>query len=183
MSNRLRILGAVLLVLAVSTSCSHDVTRPGSEGPSLIRPSGVVSGEALGNQPTQTPPGKPGQSGAIASVRVHAKTGGVLNAGRYMLVIPPNALTTDTTISVKSLDCFGLVMCELEPHGLVFQKPVRLQVDLRGTFARPGDSLTIYWFDDQGHWQDMGGTFDVSRMVIWTDLPHFSKYTAGRSGW
>lgn len=119
----------------------------------------------------------PGSSSAL----IPAATGGQVRYGRYTLTVPPGALAQDTIISVSDPGN-GYVMCDLEPHGLQFNVPVRLQVDLTGVNVGPYSDWSVFWYNPtSGGWEDQHGVFGPNTLTA--DLHHFSRYAGGRVGW
>ncbi len=188
--NRQLLLGASVLLLFVAASCADQTSvPPTSDRPDLIQifpdHRGVQvladndkekdkddSGSAALRQATQ------------ASALIDPAVGGTVQAGRYTVVVPPLALLEPTTITVIVDEKNGKVGCELLPHGIVFATPVTFAMDLAGTNADALAPITIYWKNDASNqWVDVGGTYDPVSATIWTTLPHFSSYTAGRAGW
>lgn len=117
------------------------------------------------------------------SVLVNAKDGGVVSFGRFTLEIPPGALDANTRIGISVPDP-SLVMCELEPHGLQFNRPVTLTIDYGGTEAErlEASSLTlgVYWYNEAtGRWELVGRSMDTDRNLTEAELEHFSKYSGG----
>ena len=72
-----------------------------------------------------------------SSMVVYPESGGTLSlptlAGNGRLEIPPGALDQKTTITVSSPDEVDpkVIHLSLEPHGLTFNKPVRLTVSYK----------------------------------------------------
>ena len=107
-----------------------------------------------------------------------------LTAGRYTIEVPPGALPAPAIFRVTSREPqTGYVICELAPHGAAFDVPVTLRIDLSDLDLDPTGDYTVYWFDeDAGEWTDVGGVYDPEMGVLSSELPHFSKYGAGRAG-
>jgi hypothetical protein len=120
------------------------------------------------------------------SALVDAQFGGVVQAGRFKLLVPPGALAQDTEIVVRDVTAEegGIVTGELLPEGLTFLKPVYLQVDLEGTTAEGWSDANLFWYDpDTGQWVDQGGFYSPWTHKLWAPLEHFSRYRPGRAGW
>ena len=112
---------------------------------------------------------------------IEASRGGDVEYGRFKLRLPANALAQDTYITVRDPGD-GYVTCWLEPHGIEFQLPVRLEVDLKGLNYAPYEDWTVFWLHDGPNvWENQYGTFDRDRIRV--DLMHFSVYRPGRAGW
>ena len=107
---------------------------------------------------------------------ISAEFGGTVRAGRYALEFPPGALNEDTEITIEP-DSDGTLGVELLPHGIQFNKPVILRMDLRGTTAEGmGDRCSTLWFNENAGWwermtMDPAGSHD-SAAELW----HFSGY-------
>ena len=118
-----------------------------------------------------------------ASALVKAKVGGVVSLGRFSVEIPAGALDKDTVIEISVSDPW-LVMCELSPHGLQFNKPATLTVDYNGTDGELLEvtslTLGIYWYNEAtGRWERVGRSMDKDRNLLGAQLEHFSGYSAG----
>jgi hypothetical protein len=112
---------------------------------------------------------------------IEAAAGGRVQYGRFALTFPPGALAEDTYITISNPGN-GLLMCELEPHGIRFNVPVTLEMDLRGLRWQPYTDWSIYWLDPEAEqWVDEGGSFQGGSLRV--GLLHFSTYAAGRAGW
>jgi len=186
-----RKLGCGLLVVALTfvLGCSSDnimgpaaVATPGdggSEGGGYFNIVPDPEGEFRLEIPVAN-------SGKATSALVSAEKGGVVSLGRFTLEFPPGALPADTEIEISVTDP-TLVMCELGPHGLHFNKPVTLTVDYGGTPAEQlessSETLGVYWYnEDAGRWQIVGRNIDVDRNLSRAQLEHFSDYAAGFQG-
>ena len=173
---------SVLAVVAavVLTSCADQGIEPS------IAPSQqfmqIPSDSPMAVGLAKDGPGKKVNAGT--TILVSAEAGGVVNCGRYTVVFPAGALSEDTEITVRACEEKRLVSCELLPHGITFNVPAQLLIDLTYTTASPTDDATVYWYNESmGVWQDVGGTLDPTTMILSTDLGHFSQYVAGRAGW
>ncbi|MBU1701841.1 MAG: hypothetical protein KJ970_03180 [Candidatus Eisenbacteria bacterium] len=112
---------------------------------------------------------------------IDADKGGEVKYDRYKVKFPKYALDEDTYITVRDPGSDYLI-CELEPHGIVFNVPVELEMDFKDLDYIPFTDWTIWWFNDgAGCWENQGGTFAGEKLNV--DLNHFSKYAAGRAGW
>jgi len=122
--------------------------------------------------------GRAGQTSKL----VRASKGGVVSYGRFTVYIPASALEEDTVITVRDPGAAALV-CQLEPHGLQFNKPVVLQMGLLGLdYDQNADGWTIFYLNEEtGRWEDTGGSKFWT--CLGTFLDHFSTYGGGRAGW
>ncbi len=182
-----RRMGVVLsgCLLAFTVGCTaDDLMGPGSGD---LPGDGFTNGTSFALLPDpsgtadQMVPAEDTSSGA--SALVSAKEGGVVSWGRFLLEIPAGALSEDTVVEISRPDP-GFVMCELEPHGLEFDKPVILRIDYGGTAAEAAEAsipaFGIYWFDEtSGTWVMVGDRIDADADRMEAELEHFSKYGSG----
>lgn len=126
-----------------------------------------------------------GLTEANAQFDVDPALGGSFDAGRVTVSIPRDALYEPITLEISEKNSNSMaVIGELLPHGQVFQRPVTLSFDLRGTPAEDWEDACIFWFDDEnGAWVGIGGTHDPNTHVLSVKLEHFSHYGVGRAGW
>lgn len=112
---------------------------------------------------------------------IEAGEGGTITYDRFKVQIPEDALNQDTYITVREPGN-GYLMCELEPHGIQFNIPVTLEMDLDDLETAPYFDWTIFWLDDlTGLWVDQNAVYGGDKLVV--RLSHFSRYAAGRAGW
>ncbi|MBD3336320.1 MAG: hypothetical protein GF355_12470 [Candidatus Eisenbacteria bacterium] len=112
---------------------------------------------------------------------IAADRGGIVRYDRYEVRIPRNALDEDTYITVRDPGSEYLI-CELEPHGILFNVPVSLTIDCRRLDLGPYTDWSIWWLNENsGMWEDQQGAFDGK--TIEAELEHFSRYGGGRAGW
>ena len=122
--------------------------------------------------------GNPGYTTTLVTVG----SGGTVVHDRIKVTIPPYALSADTYITIHQESVNGLLVAELEPHGIQFRAPVTLEINLDGLEWQPYTDWTLWWLnDDTGVWEDQGGTFRFRKVT--GQLWHFSDYSAGRAGW
>jgi hypothetical protein len=183
-----RKLGCGLLVVALTfvLGCSSDNIM----GPAAVATPGEGGSEGGGHfNLVPDPEGEfgielPGaREGKATCALVSAENGGVVSLGRFTLEFPPGALAADTEIEISVTDP-TLVMCELGPHGLEFNKPVTLTIDYGGTPAEQleasSQTLGVYWYNEAtGRWQLVGRNIDVDRNLSRAQLEHFSDYAQG----
>ncbi len=114
---------------------------------------------------------------------IEADRGGEVRYDRVKVRIPAGALTEDTYITVRQLGD-GYLAAELEPHGIAFQVPVNLEIDLDDLEYEPYFDWSIWWLNDgTGLWENQGGIFADEKVTA--QLWHFSEYAPGRgrAGW
>jgi hypothetical protein len=108
---------------------------------------------------------------------ISAREGGTITNGRITLSFPAGALDQDTEITMEALGD-GTLGAEFGPHGTVFNKPVVMSMDLRGTNAEGRSDVTsvLYENEERGRFEEIEGAAsddsDTSRAL----LRHFSKY-------
>jgi hypothetical protein len=120
---------------------------------------------------------------ASASAIVSAQFGGTVSNGRVTLEFPAGALDQDTEISIEMLND-GTLGVELSPHGTLFNKPVTMSMDLRGTTAEGRSDMTAVYY-----WNDSTGEYEVQEKISSDDenldkslLHHFSRFHDGMGG-
>jgi hypothetical protein len=168
---------ACSVLLISSIGCS-----PGTPTAPSLAPQNVVESpnfiRILSASDTKDVQGPSLAQGPVATM-ISADIGGTITSGRFTLVFSPNALDEDTEITIEVIND-GTLGVELGPHGIQFNQPVVLEMDLTGTTAEgEGDAASTLWFnEDQGWWEAMphlNGNEDRLK----TTLEHFSKYKAG----
>lgn len=169
---------AILLVIPAAMTAPDRISVSGSEPLEFIRLA-PHQGENVCEADSGTEDYD--RSATHATVRMDPDQGGTITLGRYTLVVPPHALTRSYAISLRSCERNGIVGCELHPHGLTFNLPVTLEIDLSGTDVDPYETLSVScWSDDSDTWNDVGGVFDPATGVLTTNLNHFSSNIAHR---
>jgi len=179
---------AISGLVLVAVGCSENSpVAPQAESPGLVSPNFVQ----VVNPPTPT--ALIGDDGPVGPgpVRklINAEQGGVVNAGRYTLKVPPMALSEDAEFVVYEISP-DLVMCDLEPHGIQFNIEVQLIIDLTGTTAEgAADQVMCLYYDEaSGWWEWIPGepylaeddfpnpdaTLHPNKFVAY--LSHFSRY-------
>lgn len=112
---------------------------------------------------------------------IEASKGGDVEYGRFKVRFPENALAQNTYITVRDPGD-GYVTCQLEPHGIQFQLPVQLEIDLNGLDYLPYEDWSVFWLHEGPDvWEDQHGVFDHGKVKV--SLLHFSEYRPGRAGW
>jgi hypothetical protein len=117
-----------------------------------------------------------------ASKLILAKDGGVISNGRVTLEFPPFALSEDTEITIDMLgdDILGV---ELSPHGIQFNRPVTMTMDLQGTSAEGVAEVNTLWFnEDKGWWETVQEVEISDPNLVGAVLYHFSKYAEDIAG-
>jgi hypothetical protein len=114
---------------------------------------------------------------------ISAQEGGVITNGRMTLEFPPYALAEDTEITIELLDD-GTLGAEFGPHGIEFNRPVILTMDLSDTSAEGvSESVDTYWWNDENLWYEkMPKVGTGSTNTVSAQLSHFSNYHAAVGG-
>jgi len=146
-----------------------------------MRPQGwswcaVVLAVAAAGCGDDKPPGQP----EIASQPV-GPSGGVVSVEGIDLVIPPGALTGTETITVTRTGDSAPAgysalspVFRLEPSGLVFVKPVEIEI----AFDGPTEGVTVFWSKlGAPGYDDVGGTLGLHSITA--SNTHFSEAFAG----
>jgi len=108
--------------------------------------------------------------------------GGTIERGPFRVDVPANSVEGDVQFKVEIPDD-GTIQVHLTPHGMTFDKPVVLTVDLR-IASGLGENVALFWWNQkQERWDNIGGTFDPDTKQLVTNLDHFSTYAPGRAGW
>ncbi|HET7224824.1 MAG TPA: hypothetical protein VFK69_03830 [Candidatus Eisenbacteria bacterium] len=124
-----------------------------------------------------------------ASKTIVGALGGVVQVGRYTLLVPPGAIRGTAVVTVNVPDP-AVMRCDLSispASANGFTVPVVLVANVIGVTDLDPSSLATLWFDpQQGCWVTMpSSVFDAELQVLRTPLWHFSSYgtTGGRAGW
>jgi ZU5 domain len=109
----------------------------------------------------------------IGGGQVVGTSGGTVMENGVTLVIPANALTIDTPITVTATSApagFTLASTAFQfgPSGTTFAEPVAVTIPL--TASTPGAHL--FWSNTSGGFDDIGGT--VSGLNVTANVSHFS---------
>lgn len=120
--------------------------------------------------------------GGYVEKLIKANKGGKLKLNKmYSLKIPKRSLYSDTWISMSE-PWPGLVVVDLDPHGLAFRKQKK-QVELKISYKNIdlGDvneeDLTIYYIDyDTNMWIDTNAEVNTKKKHVKALIGHFSRY-------
>jgi len=112
-----------------------------------------------------------------ASSVVSADEGGRVVCGPFRLDFPAGALDEDTEITMNVIDD-GTLGIELGPHGIQFNVPVTLSMNLEGTSAEgmASQSSTLWFDEDDGIYIMMPKIPSQDDNILKAQLEHFSKY-------
>ncbi len=115
----------------------------------------------------------------VASAMISAKDGGTVSNGYYSVFFAPGALKEDTEISIEMPE-FPKAIVRLSPHGIQFDAPVILSLDL-AMAADMSSSWDVLWLNDvSGLWESIGGY--VEDGALKAELKHFSEYADEGNG-
>lgn len=165
--------------------CASDRTATAPEG----MPEGTdLSGPSFGRIPPeqieqQLPDGPVVGQEFYETKRIDRDDGGTVLLDGIELVFPPKSLEHDTDITIVRYPTTpDRVVFDLLPHGIEFEKPVTLTIDVALSELRPWDEVTIYWWDpDEKAWVDLEADWNYPLVTV--TLDHFSRYGTGRAGW
>lgn len=109
---------------------------------------------------------------------VSAEEGGTLHCGSFTLDIPAGALDQDTEITMDVIND-GTLSVELGPHGIQFNVPVVLTMDLRGTSAEgmADQSSTLWHNEEEDRYERVQQLTSPDPNIALASLEHFSKYS------
>jgi hypothetical protein len=112
---------------------------------------------------------------------IDAGHGGDMRFDRFRLTFPGGALTEDTYITIRDPGN-SYLMCDLEPEGLRFLRPVTLVMNVHGLDYQPYTDWSIFYLNESsGLWEDQQAVF--ANELLTASLRHFSTYAGGRAGW
>ena len=109
---------------------------------------------------------------------IKADKGRKLKLNMYSMKIPNDALSNDTEISMCE-PWPGIVVIDLGPEGLVFNKAVEFKISYKRLDL--GDvneeDLTIYFVDYKTNtWIDTYAKVDTKKKTVTAQIDHFSRY-------
>jgi hypothetical protein len=105
--------------------------------------------------------------------------GGRLDFYGFAIEVPAGAVDKVTMFSIRlPVDPKGAerVVAEFGPHGRQFNRPVAIELPLRGTTLDAAVVPTIVWWNDA--WVNMGATVTPDGLRLRTLTDHFSTYGA-----
>ena len=119
----------------------------------------------------------------LTSKMISAETGGVITNGRVTLEFPPYALSEDTEITIEMLND-GTLGADLGPHGIQFNRPVTMTMELQNTSAEGNADVveTFWWNSDENWYEKMPKVDSGTSSTLSATLEHFSRYKAGVGG-
>lgn len=122
---------------------------------------------------------------ATGSSKIDGARGATLQVGRWILVVPPGAITGAATITItvpdrSKLECDLSISPASANH---FRSPVSLIANASGGTAPGPPPLNLFWYDPLTQtWQVVGSSVGASGIVT-AHLLHFSHYAGGKGGW
>lgn len=164
-------LGSALILTGCGLESSATAPETGGVTGQFIRIPEAEHGRLVSNRSLPAP---------IAEQLISADQGGTMTLGRVTLSFPPGALTEDTVISMALSGPDGTQM-ELLPHGIQFQHPVTLSVDLTNLVSPTSQWVGVAWWNDQhSRWDEISRhpASNTASALLW----HFSQYVAYDAG-
>ncbi len=121
----------------------------------------------------------------LVQKQIRSAEGGMVIAGddvsgKSILFFPSDALPQDTDI-IFQVDA-DKKRAYLDPHGLVFKKPVLLRLSYQGAILRDineADLRIWYYNEAKDIWELVGGTVNQKEKYVEGYLEHFSLYALG----
>jgi len=116
--------------------------------------------------------------GQRKSLWMQKSKGGLISYCGHQIIVPANALTKDTEMSV-SVDKNDYITVDFGPD-MWFQKPITIIIsykdaDLTGTDPK---KLTVSWYDTAtGQWIAVPCTVDTVKQTVKAIVSHFTQYT------
>ena len=176
---------ALALATALSLGCGQMPTAPSTP----------VQTAAVSARQAAQPEGLIGSLvGGVVSLLVRVlnlvgSLGGSLSNGRWRVVIPPNAVDGNGTVSLVTGDSSPQCQLEISPASLNhFSTPVTLIVDCQSVSSSALSTYVIYWYNPgTGVWTEVAGSrVDLNTKSVSAPLQHFSTYKVGpggKAGW
>jgi hypothetical protein len=127
----------------------------------------------------------------VKTLNLIGSIGGSLSNGRWVVVIPPNAVQGDATVYL-GVSSSTSTSCQLEISPAdknSFQSPVTLTVSCPDVPTTTLKSYVILWWDPaRSVWVPVQGSkVDLVNKTVSAPLAHFSTYSvgppSGRAGW
>ncbi len=112
----------------------------------------------------------------VGDAAIIGPKGGTLHVGDHELVVPAGALREEVLISAES-PTSSLVDVQLAPHGLQFEKPVKLRLSYEHC-VRPTitDLLVVYLGQGNRLLELPPSVDDKNHKDVTADIDHFSRY-------
>jgi len=163
-------LGYLMLIAFVIVSCgTEDDVTPVQNADPIVTDMGTPTGNS-------------------SSASIGASGGKVHSAdGKLSVIIPANALSTNTTVTIQPITNegpLGLGLAyRLQPEGVTFAKPITLQFhyDDQVLQETPEDFLWIITQASNGSWNAMlKSVVDVAAKTATVETTHFSDWSLGK---
>jgi len=163
------LLGYSMLMAFVIVSCDTDDVAPAQDVEAIITDMGTPTGD-------------------LSSASIGASGGTVYSAdGKLSVIIPANALSSNTTVSIQPITNEGPLGLglgyRLQPEGMTFTKPVTLQFHYDDQLLEetPEDFLWIITQTSNGSWNAMlKSVVDVAAKTVTVETTHFSDWSLGK---
>jgi hypothetical protein len=163
--SRLRRIAFVVPMLVVAVACSSSSSSDPQNGGGGTTP--------------PTPPGAhPVASGSVGP------SGGTVESNGVKLVVPPGALSSDTVISISTVDGPAppdhdvlSPIYEFGPEGLTFAQPATIEMTITGL---DGNDVKVLWTVPGGQTYEELATTAVSAGRYSAPVSHFSHGLLGR---
>ncbi|NIO29209.1 MAG: hypothetical protein GTO29_11725 [Candidatus Latescibacteria bacterium] len=175
-SKSFALLACTALLLSTIGCNTGSVTAPDPESelivqdPSFIR---ILSTPKGASYPDRA---------VVAAEMISYEYGGSVSNAWITLDFPAGALDKDTEISINMPEPDKLIV-ELGPHGIQFNRPVELRINLNGTNAEGmADNAYLLWFNDDMGWWEKLDTASEDPNSFKAHLTHFSKYSGSLGG-
>ena len=179
-SRHLVFLLAGMLALA---GCSDLPTKPGMDSPASETMVSVTESSDAGTQTLTT-------TSPITSKRTIGLLGGTVRAGDFTIIVPPGALLTTATITVRQPDpARPVVELSITPASANrFLLPVLLVANAKKMQTSLLSVAYIsYYNPSTGQWERVAGTsVSILNLTVTAPLWHFSTYrvtSGGKAGW
>jgi hypothetical protein len=113
---------------------------------------------------------------------VDDELGGIVRLGLHDYIVPAGAIHEDRLFTLAYASLTGVAVdCGPSPYS--FDAPVRLELSYLGTqYALPRadpSRLQIWYAAPDGQFIALASHVDRSRMIVWAEVDHFSRYILG----
>ena len=172
-----RRIAAVLVLAALTTSCSSDaITGPAAE-PQPTVSNGLLDGIGglIGGAVDELLTCRVDQT--VTSTESIGPDGGTIHVGRHSLYVPPGALSESVEITATA-PAGDRVELELLPHGLEFQRRTALRMSYAECGAVRGLLLRIAYVGEDGRTilEVLPSIPNLLRREVYGTTDHFSSY-------
>lgn len=105
----------------------------------------------------------------------------------YEFVVPPNALTSSTEISVEIIELKGKVtgsvdvIYDFAPDGLVFKETAWLYINVKKVLGPKAESVRFFYLNENtSEWEFQGEYYPDASGIACLPIDHFSRYGTTR---